>query len=190
MIALPITATISPPAVLARGRAVRAGARCPAGRLARLTGRGLPDRQKPSLALREQELACFCGPLATPSRSGAPTGWVCDACPVPGPPRRPSEILAATDYTHNWHQSSATAVLTSDSPGRRGHGGARRRPASTSGRRSRPNMALACAVQTRQHGTAPGAPGWPFDDSRSGGGAGRAGESSAAPTWLRSGAAA
>ena len=57
MIALPITATISPPAVLARGRAVRAGARCPAGRLARLTGRGLPDRQKPSLALREQELS-------------------------------------------------------------------------------------------------------------------------------------
>jgi hypothetical protein len=30
----------------------------------------------------------LCGLLATPSRSGAPTGWVCDACPVPGLPSR------------------------------------------------------------------------------------------------------
>ena len=108
-----------------------------------------------------------------------------------GPPRTAAEILAATDYTHNCHQS----VLQRSRPlAARGGKGPRRREAAASFHVRPPPPAghgaglrddelgaesrAACAVhQTRQHGMAPGAPRWSFDDSRSGGCAGRAGES-------------
>ena len=122
-------------------------------RLARLIGRGLPDRQKPPLALREQNLAqttpeglslagasalrAACNSLAkrVPPRGGCVTPAPCLGFHLDfgdcrrGPPRTAAEILAATDYTHNCHQS----VLQRSRPlAARGGKGPRRREAAAS----------------------------------------------------------